>query len=114
MGNQSMTQALVKWCDSTTDDATWEDLEFLKQQFPHAPAWGQADFQKGKIISSTDTRKGVTSVQNSTTTATIAGFVVDQARDEGASRFEPNGGPEGWPVRNATRPKWHSGPEWRS
>jgi hypothetical protein len=30
--------------------ATWEDLEALRQRFPRASVWGQADFQAGGIV----------------------------------------------------------------
>jgi hypothetical protein len=54
-GPDSIPQALVQWSDSTPDQATWEDLESLKQAFPRAPAWGQADFQDRGIVSDTST-----------------------------------------------------------
>lgn len=41
-GNRSFTQVLVQWSGEMASDATWEDLEQLRQSFPHAPAWGQA------------------------------------------------------------------------
>jgi hypothetical protein len=31
--------------------ATWEDLEDLLRRFPKEPAWGQAVFQGGGIVS---------------------------------------------------------------
>jgi hypothetical protein len=37
-----VVQLLVKWSSSLAELATWEDLQLLKQRFPHAPAWGQA------------------------------------------------------------------------
>lgn len=47
VGNRSLTQGLVEWSDSSPAAAIWEDLEFLRQQFPCAPAWGQAGIQEG-------------------------------------------------------------------
>ena len=44
-GNASVPQGLIQWSDQPDALATWEDLEELKQRFPHAPAWGQAGFQ---------------------------------------------------------------------
>ncbi|BAF23169.1 Os08g0210300 [Oryza sativa Japonica Group] len=31
-------------------DATWEDMQDLHSRFPHAPAWGQADFQAWGLV----------------------------------------------------------------
>jgi hypothetical protein len=41
-GVQHVHQVLVKWSSSHESLGTWEDLEALRQQFPLAPAWGQA------------------------------------------------------------------------
>lgn len=45
LGDRTMAQALVEWSDSSPQEATWEDIDSLKQQFPRAPAWAQAGFQ---------------------------------------------------------------------
>jgi hypothetical protein len=37
-GLRSVVQVLVKWSSSPAELATWEDLQPLKQRFPHAPA----------------------------------------------------------------------------
>ena len=34
--------------------ATWEPLEYIKQQFPRALAWGQAVSQDGGNVSNSD------------------------------------------------------------
>lgn len=44
-GNRLVQQVLVAWSGLPHDLATWEDKEALRQCFPRAPAWGQADFQ---------------------------------------------------------------------
>lgn len=36
---------MVQWSGKPESMATWEDLESLKQKFPQASAWGQADCQ---------------------------------------------------------------------
>jgi hypothetical protein len=41
-GDRTVLQALIKWSDSPTSLATWEDVEPLCQCFPRAAAWGQA------------------------------------------------------------------------
>jgi hypothetical protein len=41
-GGKALSQVLVKWSDWDVSLATWEDEAVLKQQFPAAPAWGQA------------------------------------------------------------------------
>ena len=33
--NRTITQVLVQWQGSNQDDATWENLYSLQQQFPH-------------------------------------------------------------------------------
>lgn len=50
--NKSLVQVLVQWSDGAEDLATWEDLDSIKQRFPHAPAWGQAVSHPGGIVSS--------------------------------------------------------------
>jgi hypothetical protein len=35
-------QVLVEWSHMPAALATWESVAHLKQQFPRAPAWGQA------------------------------------------------------------------------
>lgn len=47
-----VVQVLVQWSGSAKDTATWEDYESLHQQFPLAPAWGQAGFQVGGMSAS--------------------------------------------------------------
>ena len=32
---RTITQLLIQWQDGSVDDATWEDLFSLQQQFPH-------------------------------------------------------------------------------
>lgn len=49
-GARSVTQALVQWSGTAEADATWEDLEQLRQAFPRAPAWGQAGFEEEGIV----------------------------------------------------------------
>ena len=57
VGHRIIVRGLVQWSDSSPADATWEDLEFLKQQFPRAPAWGQAGSQGGRIVSDANQRE---------------------------------------------------------
>jgi hypothetical protein len=38
-------QVLVRWSHLPASLTTWEDEEPLRQDFPHAPAWGQAGTQ---------------------------------------------------------------------
>lgn len=51
MGQRTIAQVLVQWSGMLETEATWEDRDFLKQQFPRAPAWGQAGSQEGGIVS---------------------------------------------------------------
>jgi hypothetical protein len=41
----SVEQGLILWSGWPRDMATWENLHQLRQAFPRAPAWGQADLQ---------------------------------------------------------------------
>jgi len=50
----TIVQVLVQWSGSPAEDATWEDLDSLKQQFPRAPAWGQAGIQDPGNVSDQD------------------------------------------------------------
>jgi hypothetical protein len=43
----AVPQVLVRWSGLDMSLATWEDEEALRQQFPLAPAWGQAGPQGG-------------------------------------------------------------------
>jgi hypothetical protein len=52
-GHKSLLQVLVEWSDSSPEMATWEDKDSLQQAFPFAPAWGQAGFKGGGIVSDT-------------------------------------------------------------
>jgi hypothetical protein len=49
-GVNPVTQVLIKWSNWPSSLATWEDLERLQQRFPSAPAWGQATFQGGGML----------------------------------------------------------------
>lgn len=40
--NTKVQQVLIKWSNWPKEMATWEDILPLQQQFPCAPAWGQA------------------------------------------------------------------------
>jgi hypothetical protein len=41
----TVPQLLIKWSGLDASLATWEDAEAIQQQFPQAPAWGQAGAQ---------------------------------------------------------------------
>jgi hypothetical protein len=52
-GHNQVQQVLVKWNNLSSELATWEDFEALKQEFPRAIAWGQALPQgRGNVSSS--------------------------------------------------------------
>jgi hypothetical protein len=53
-GDTEVAQVLIKWSNISRELATSEDKEDLAQQFPAAPAWGQAAAQaRGGVIAST-------------------------------------------------------------
>jgi hypothetical protein len=41
----TVPQLLIKWSGLDASLVTWEDAEAIQQQFPQAPAWGQAGAQ---------------------------------------------------------------------
>jgi len=43
-------QVLVRWSYLPDTLSTWEDEEPLQQQFPRAPAWGQAGSKGGRDV----------------------------------------------------------------
>lgn len=90
-GDKLIAQVLVKWSHSPASMATWEDQEVLKQQFPRAPAWGQAVSSPGGIVSSPTDK-----------TATTA--------DE--LQGEPARGEQARPKRSTHAPARLRGPEW--
>lgn len=90
-GDKLIAQVLIKWRCSPESMATWEDQELLKQTFSRAPAWGQAVFRPGKIVSSTGT-----------TTAEIDEMLQEDPASERRSR----------PKRNKQVPTRVAGPEW--
>jgi hypothetical protein len=51
LGHRMILQVEVQWSEASPEQATWEDLEALRQQFPFALAWGQAGFQGEGIVS---------------------------------------------------------------
>jgi hypothetical protein len=46
-GNRAIPQVRVTWKGLPDTVATWEDYNIIKQRFPRAPAWGQADSPAG-------------------------------------------------------------------
>jgi hypothetical protein len=56
-GLRTVPQVLVKWSPASEDLATWEDRETLRQRFPGAPAWGQADSYGGEDVMTPDTEQ---------------------------------------------------------
>lgn len=60
--HRTVAQVLVQWSGMPESAATWEDREALQQLFPRAPAWGQAGFQAGGIVSDLGPHGGDTEV----------------------------------------------------
>jgi len=48
--NSPVPQVLVQWSNLPPELSTWEDEEALKQEFPRAPAWGQAVAKGGRDV----------------------------------------------------------------
>ncbi|WVZ62540.1 hypothetical protein U9M48_012279 [Paspalum notatum var. saurae] len=53
-GSSSSSQVLVKWSRRPSSLATWETESALRQRFPRAPAWGQAELQEEGNVSTSD------------------------------------------------------------
>ena len=87
-GDRTLTQVKVQWSGDSEDQATWEDLESLRQQFPLAPAWGQAGSHGEGIVSSP------------------APPVGDQGEEL------DNAAPQGRPIRTRRAPAWLTEGTW--
>jgi len=59
-GAHSVTQGLIKWSNLPVCLAMWEDLEFLRQQFPHATVWSCPGEQEGGNVMALTTVQGPT------------------------------------------------------
>lgn len=57
-GTHSTAQALIKWSNLPISLATWEDLEFLQQQFPRATVWSRPGAQGGGDVTAPSTVPG--------------------------------------------------------
>ncbi|KAK1610510.1 hypothetical protein QYE76_034183 [Lolium multiflorum] len=90
-GFRTVPQALIHWSGMPEDQATWEDIDSLRQQFPTAPAWGQAGFQAGGIV-------------NDPATPSTSGAAQDNA--------EPSQAEGGRPARRKEAPKWLTDGNW--
>lgn len=44
-GHQAFTEVLVKWANSFPEDASWEILSVLQQQYPNFDPWGQGSLE---------------------------------------------------------------------
>ncbi|KAK1617590.1 hypothetical protein QYE76_023107 [Lolium multiflorum] len=90
-GFRTVPQALIHWSGMPEDQATWEDIDSLRQQFPTAPAWGQAGFQAGGIV-------------NDPATPSTSGAAQDNA--------EPSQAEGGRRARRKEAPKWLTDGNW--
>jgi hypothetical protein len=48
--DKTQPQVLICWSQTPLELSTWEDEDALRQQFPQAPAWGQAVFQGWRSV----------------------------------------------------------------
>lgn len=88
----AVQQGLIKWSGLPKSLATWEDLEFLRQQFPRATVWRQQGAQGGGNVSTCPADPPAADKTNS----------MEEASDQ-----------VGRPVRSKTRSVRVYGPEWR-
>jgi len=55
-GTRSIAQGLIQWSNLPRSLATWEDLEFLRQQFPRATIWDRLGAQgRGSVTTGPST-----------------------------------------------------------
>ena len=103
-GRKTVMQGLILWSCGTPATATWEDLDSLKQEFPRAPAWGQAGSQgEGDVsIAKTRTEPLVQSRRVIANQQTVA----DPATEDGAIEFNQGDGPAQRPKRATNPPRW--------
>ena len=87
---------LVRWSNLPAQLSTWEDEDALRQEFPRAPAWGEAVSQGGEDVTDSATTPATQKTEDSD-----GGVEPDEA---GAVRPER--------ARRVARPnKKYSGPE---
>lgn len=54
-GTHPIAQGLIKWSNLPLSLATWEDLEFLRQQFPRTTVWSRPGAQEGGGVTAPST-----------------------------------------------------------
>jgi hypothetical protein len=62
-GSQAVPQVLIQWSDIPKEAATWEDYYVVKNRFPDAVAWGQADIEAGGVVTDSAIVAGGVAVQ---------------------------------------------------
>lgn len=62
--HKTIPQVFIRWSHLPTDLATWEDEEALCQDFPRAPAWGQAVSRRGGHVTDASNTVGRTRLLN--------------------------------------------------
>lgn len=82
---------MIQWSGVPEEQATWEEMYTLKQQFPYAPAWGQAGFQDRGIVNDR----------------------VPPASDSPEAQEEEGTSPGSrWPTRQTKPPAWLTDSNW--
>jgi hypothetical protein len=102
-GIRTVAQARVQWSGGTEDQATWEDMDALRQQFPYAPAWGQAGFQEEGIVSGPAIREG------KSTSSEDGGPAI---HEEKSTSTEDGGPAQARPKRDKRAPSWLADGHW--
>jgi hypothetical protein len=61
-GNKAVSQVLIRSSNIPQESATWEEYYVLRQKFPDAGAWGQADSVEGANMTTTEVGTVVTEI----------------------------------------------------
>lgn len=80
--NTRVTQVLVKWSNLPSELSTWEDEKALRQEFPRAPAWGQAVTQGGRDVTDSKAPGASSEPETSDETERLNGDSDDQEKEE--------------------------------
>ena len=87
-GAVPVCQGLIKWSQLPSSLSTWEDLDYLRQQFPRAVFWGHPGGQgRGDVM--TDVQHSVPNEQVESVVSGSAGGRHDRPKKKSVRVFGP-------------------------